>query len=463
MLIDNISFIDIKSPGAHVFSKFPIPRIGSVLLSTILAGRGYHARVFIEDAAEPDWPFIEKSDIVCISTITSTAVRAYAVADRLRGLGIPVIMGGAHPSLMPEEALEHADYVVRGEGDIALPELIDHLAKGGAPPGRIHGVSYRSPSGEKMHNTGRGFLEDMDILPEPDFSLIHGWEPSNTYPISTSRGCPFGCRFCSVIQLFGRKYRFKSVEATLREFCRVAAAYKATIFFVDDNFSADKQRAKAILRGMVERGVKHSWSAQVRTDVAKDPGLLRLMADSGCVTLYIGFESINPKTLRLYDKKQNVDEIVQCIRIVKEHGIDIHGMFVLGADTDSVDTIRRTAEFAVDLGLDTAQFMPLTPLPGTPVFSEMKDAGRLLHTDWSKYDMHHVVFSPAMMKPETLQVETLKAMKKFYSWKYILNHLVKFDFHYAMIGLYGRWAVRHLLGKVRAYFEDIGSASYSSM
>lgn len=459
MPIKNVSFIEIRSPGAHVFSKFPIPRLGSVLLSTILRNAGINVKVFIEDVAEPDWLFVENSDVVCISTITSTAIRAYEVADRLRRLGVPVVIGGAHPSLMPDEAIGHADYVVRGEGDHTLPELIRYLSGGAPPLDAVRGITYRDASGSVVHNPARPLLEDMDALPSPDFSLIYGWKPSNTYPISTSRGCPFSCRFCSVIQVFGGKYRFRSVGVALDEIRRVASAYKATIFFVDDNFTANRKRAKAILRGMIDEGIRHNWSAQVRTDVARDPELLRLMADSGCHTLYIGFESINPATLALYEKRQSPGEIADCIRTVKGHGITIHGMFVLGADSDDVATIGNTADFAIRLGLDTIQFMPLTPLPGTPFFFEMKEAGRLLHTDWSKYDMHHVVFSPAAMRPETLQVETLRAMKKFYSWKYIVGRLARLDFHYALIGLYGNRTVKRLLGGAREYFENIGQAS----
>jgi len=453
---ENISFIEVGSPGAHIFSKFPIPRLGSILLSTILRDKGYRTKVFIEDIAEPDWPFIENSDIVCISTITSTAVRAYEIADRLRKSGIKVIIGGAHPSFMPDEALGHADYVVRGEGDYTLPELIDYLRNGRPQVESIPGVSYKNSSDEIVHNPPRPLLDDMDALPEPDFSLIHGWRPSNIYPVSTSRGCPFNCRFCSVIPMFGRRYRFKSVDATLREIRYVSSVSKATVFFVDDNFAANKNRTKAILRGMIDEKIRLNWSAQVRVDVAKDKELLRLMSDSGCSTLYIGFESINPKTLELYNKKQGLDEIVDCITAVKEHGIRIHGMFVLGADTDDLNTIKMTADFATRLKIDTVQFMMLTPLPGTPVFFELRDSKRLLHTDWSKYDAHHVVFMPAMMKPWALHIETLRAMRRFYSWRYILAHIMRFDFYYAAIGLYGKRAVQDALDKARAYFESLG-------
>jgi len=455
MRIENISFIEVKSPGAHIFSRFPIPRLGSILLSTILRDEGYNVRVFIEDIKEPDWSFIENSDIVCISTITPTAIRAYELADRLRKSGITVIIGGAHPSFLPEEALEHADYVVRGEGDYTLPELIEYIKNARHSVETIHGISYKDASGNIIHNPSRPLLKDMDILPEPDFSLVHGWKPTNVYPVSTSRGCPFDCKFCSVIQMFGRKYRFKSVDATLKELRHVASVSKSTVFFVDDNFTAKKDRTKAILKGMIDEGIKVGSSAQVRTDIAKDSELLRLMAEAECDIVYVGFESINPKTLELYNKKQNVDEIVNCIKAVKDHGIRIHGMFVLGADTDNVDTIKATTDFAIKLNIDTIQFMILTPLPGTPVFFEMRDSDRLLHTDWSKYDAHHVVFKPATMNPETLQIEPLKAMKRFYSWKYILKHFIRLDFYYAAIGLYGKGAVKEALDKAKAYLETL--------
>ena len=128
--IRKISFIEAGAPGLHIFSKFPIPRLGAVLLSTILKERGYEVKTFIEDLAEPDWSFIENSDLVCISTITSTAIKAYRMGKRLRALGIPVIMGGAHPTFLPDEALKYADFVIRGEGEYSLVELLEHLEKG---------------------------------------------------------------------------------------------------------------------------------------------------------------------------------------------------------------------------------------------------------------------------------------------------------------------------------------------
>lgn len=451
-----ISFIEAKSPGANIFSKFPIPRLGAVLLSTILKERGYDVKAFIEDIAAPDWSYIENSDIVCVSTITSTSRRAYRIADRIKLKGIPVVMGGAHPSFLPEETMEHADYVVRGEGDETLPELIAYLEKGIPDIASIKGLSYRDSGGSIINNPARPLIEDLDILPPPDFKLVPQWKPSNIYPISTSRGCPFNCKFCSVIQMFGRKYRFKSVEPLLKELKHIHSFSKGNKFFVDDNFTANKERTKELLRAKIAEHITFKWSAQVRADVAKDEELLRLMADSGCDTVHIGFESVNPKTLEAYNKKQNIDEIIHCIRRVKDHGIEIHGMFVFGADTDTVDTVKKTADFAIKLRIDTIQFLMLTPLPGTPFFYEMKESDRILHTDWSKYDGHHIVFKPHLMSPQTLHIESLKAMGRFYSWKYIFKHLAHFDFFHVAIGLYGKKAVKRALDEAMDYLNSIG-------
>jgi radical SAM superfamily enzyme YgiQ (UPF0313 family) len=456
MVINKVSFIEVKSPGYHVFSKFPIPRLGSVLLSTLLSRRGYNVKVFIEDVAEPDWSFIENSDIVCISTITSTALKAYQISDRLRKIGIPVVIGGVHPTFLPEESIQHCDYVIRGEGEQSLLELFDFLENAKPALESIKGLTYWDKSGRALHNPIPPFIDNLDALPQPDFSLIHNWNSSYLHPVATSRGCPYDCRFCSVILMFGRRYRFKSLPATMREIKNVMhPKLRTRIFFVDDNFTVNKDRTKQILKWIISERLNLSWSAQTRVDVAEDAELLRLMADSGCDTLHIGFESINPQTLEVFNKKQKVEEIVYCVKRLKEYHLNIHGMFVLGADTDDVDTIKKTADFARHLGIDTVQFLMLTPLPGTEIFNEIRDSDRLLHTDWSKYDAHHVTFIPSNMRPETLHLETLKAMGKFYSWSYILSHLIKFHFFYAAMGLYGKRAIKESLGQAQAYLEEI--------
>jgi len=457
MSIHRISFIEAGAPGLHIFSKFPVVRVGTVLLSTILKEMGYEVKTFIEDISTPDWEFIENSDLVCISTLTSTAIRAYSIGHRLKAKGITVIMGGAHPTFMPEQALQYSDVVVRGEGDYTLPELMSYLDNGTPGIETIQGVSYMDKTGKFFHNPDRPLLneKDLDTLPIPDFSLVHNWKASLNYSLSTSRGCPFACKFCSVIHIFGREYRHKSTGSVLRELKHIRSVSKSNRFFVDDNFTANRKRTKDLLRAMIVDNLTSSWTAQVRTDIATDAELLRLMADSGCRTVYIGFESINPKALEQYNKKQTLEDIVRSIRALRDHGIRIHGMFVIGADTDNVDVIKRTVDFAIHNGIDTIQLMVLTPLPGTPLFKEMKENGRLLHTDWNKFDAHHTVFIPSLMSAQTLQTETMKGMGCFYSWKYILKHLSKLDLYYAGIGIFGKSTVNKMLGEFATYRDKV--------
>jgi uncharacterized radical SAM superfamily protein len=322
------------------------------------------------------------------------------------------------------------------------------------PLNEIRGLSFRTAEGGIVHNPGRELIQDLDSGPIPDFSLVYNWNKAKVAPIATSRGCPFACRFCSVIPMFGRKYRFKSIERVISELKAVGAGVNH-VFFIDDNFAANKERTKTLLRAMKENNIGIEWSAQVRTDVAKDPELVRLMEESGCFSVFVGFESINPNTLKLYNKGQIVDDIDNCIGLLKKHSINIHGMFVLGSDTDDIQTIRSTQKYAQKLDIDSIQFMMLTPLPGTPVFEEMKEQGRLLHTDWSKYDAHHAVFEPKLMTAYELHVETLRSMGRFYSWSAILRNLYQFDFFYAVVGLYGRRSVRKALSGTKKYFENL--------
>ncbi|MCI4625488.1 MAG: B12-binding domain-containing radical SAM protein [Candidatus Magnetoovum sp. WYHC-5] len=455
MQIKKISFIETRSTDAYIFRKFPIPRVGAVLLSTILRNNGYEVKAFIEDVAPLDWDYLENSDLVCISTITSTVNKAYETAKRVKRLGIPIVMGGAHPTFVPEEALGQCDYVVRGEGEQTLLELIHYIEKGSPDISTIKGLSYKGKDGSCIHNSVRPNLEDLDELPTPDFALVHKWRSSFIHPVSTTRGCAYNCSFCLVSPMFGRHYRYRSVSKVMEELRDITSKSRSPIFIVDDNFAANRKRAKELIRAMIAEGITPKWSAMVRTNIAKDKELLELLSQTGDFTASIGFESINPQALKFYEKRQDLEDNIHCIKALKEHGVKIHGMFVFGADTDTVDTIKKTTDFARDMQLDSIQFMVLTPLPGTTLFNEMNKAGRLLHTDWTKYDIHHVVFNPTHIKPEELHTETLKAMKNFYSWGYIFGKLISFKLFYAAFGVYNRNSLNRALREARDYLYGL--------
>jgi len=450
----NIYFIEARSPGSHIFSFTVLPRLGTILLATILKERGYNVKVYIEDISEPDWNAMEDADMVCISTITSTATRAYQIAEMFSKKGILVALGGAHPTFLPDEGLQYADYIVRGEGEETLVELLENL-NNKKPLHLIKGLSFKDNDGRAVHNPARELLNDLDSSPIPDFSLVHRWaEKAKVLPIATSRGCPFACRFCSVIPMFGRKYRFKSIKRVMEEI-KASASHKGHVFFIDDNFAANKNRTKKLLKALIANKIKIEWSAQVRTDIAGDTELLELMKRAGCFSVYIGFESINPETLSLYNKGQGLNDIKNAIHALKRHSINVHGMFVLGSDTDDIQTIRNTAKFAKKLQINSIQFMVLTPLPGTPVFEELRDSGRLIHTDWSKYDAHHAVFEPKLMTPFELHTETLRAMGKFYSWPAFFRNLSRFDYFYAVVCLYGKRSVKKAMSGAKKYLDTL--------
>jgi radical SAM superfamily enzyme YgiQ (UPF0313 family) len=415
--MSKIVFIEPKAPDLHIFSQYPLPRLGSFILGTLMKQRGWEVEIIFEERQKINFQNFQTADFVGISTITSTAPRAYLIADRIREMGIPVIIGGPHVSYMQEEALEHADYVIRGEGEKALMAFIDAWEKRG-DYSSVPNLSYKK-NGEIVHNPMAPFIEDLDELPAPDFaglkfknkSIVH----RTIIPVQISRGCPFDCSFCSVTGMFGKKWRFRSVPNIIEELRRYNDR-KNFIFFYDDNFAVDRNKTKELLEAMIQEKFKFKWSTQVRADVAKDLELVRLMKKAGCHTLFIGFESINPKSLKDMKKKQTVEDIRQAIKVINSQRIHIHGMFVYGFDADDWETVRKTVKFAKRAKLTSTQFLILTPLPGSEFFNQLIQEKRILFNDWALYDAHHVVFKPARLSLFGLQWAQIFSHKKFYSW-----------------------------------------------
>jgi radical SAM superfamily enzyme YgiQ (UPF0313 family) len=424
-----------------VYSRVCIPRLGSVLLGTIMRNKGYDVRVFIEDIQALDMQEILSADIVGISAITSTAPQSYRLADKVREAGKIAVIGGTHTSFLPEEGLEHADYVIRGEGEVAFQELVTALEQG-ASVASIQNLSYLDDGGRIINNPERPKIPDLDVNPIADYTLISGWKPGGVVSIATSRGCPFTCTFCSVPGMYGHAFRTHSVGRVLEEL----QLHRDNLytFFADDIFTANKKRVKELLRGMIDRNLTPQWGAQVRTETVDDQELLELMRDSNCFNVYVGFESINPRTLKLFQKKQDLAKIERAIDRFHQHKIRIHGMFVIGSDEDDVETIDATARFAMRHDIDSVQFMILTPIPGSPDWERLYGKGEryVISKNWSMYDGHHCVHQPRRMTPYELQMAAIKAMEKFYSWRGIAQKLVKRDLYYAGIRYWGKTSIR---------------------
>ncbi len=414
-----IVFVEPRAPNLHIFSQFPLPRLGVLILGTMMKQRGWDVEVYVEDLRRIDFDAIAGSDLVGISTITSTAPRAYAIADKVRDMGIPVLMGGAHVTFLAEEALEHADFVIRGEGERPLMAFIDAW-EAGRDPADVPNLSRKAADGRIVHHPNLPMEEDLDTIPYPDLSLLKPDPRRRKYsppvPIQTSRGCPFDCSFCSVTGMFGKKYRFRSTENIIGELRRYDHS-RNSVFFYDDNFAANRERAKDLLQAMIRERFKFQWTTQVRADFARDTELVGLMKEAGCHTVYIGFESANPQSLDGMKKKQTVADLVRAAKVLRRHRINIHGMFVLGFDQDDWASVKKTVQFAKKIRLSTAQFLILTPLPGSEFYEKISSENRLRFHNWALYDAHHVVFEPERFSLFDLQQAHMFCHKKFYSLK----------------------------------------------
>src|SRR6266849_3661619 len=280
-----IVFIEPSSTHLNISSRVTIPRLGSVLLATIMRAKGYDVRVYIEDIHDVDMSEVLSADLVAISAITSTAPQSYKLADTVRAAGGIAVMGGTHTSFLPEEGLEHADFVVRGEGEFAFQELVDAIqGEGGFE--KIQNLSYLV-DGRLANNPERPKIANLDVNPIPDYRLITGWKPGGVISVATAPVCPYSCTFCSVPGMYGHAFRTHSIGRVLEEL----ESHRGNMytFFADDIFTANKKRVKDLLRGMIERDLTPEWGAQVRTETVDDPELLQLMRDSNCFNVYVGF------------------------------------------------------------------------------------------------------------------------------------------------------------------------------
>jgi len=462
-MIRKITLIEPMNDHLHIFSRFELPRIGTTLLATILREKGYQTNVLFLKTKELLARRID-ADLVGISMITATATNSHLIADALRAQGIPIVFGGPHATFFPDESLDHGDFCLAGEGESAFPLLVEAL-NGGLPLSEVPGLIWRE-EGLIRHNPLPKPVEDLDSLPFPDYTLLDqgrkkpfGRLPrKGIVPMQTSRGCPFDCTFCSVTGMFGRKYRFRSTESVIAEMRRYDPK-KHYLFFYDDNFCANSRHTRELLQAMIREDFGFQWSTQVRVDVARDPELLDLMRKAGCTTLFIGIESVDPVSLKEMKKGQSVEEIRHGIREIRARGIHVHGMFVFGFDTDTPQKAHATLRFAIQEKIESAQFMILTPLPGSAFYKQMEAEGRILDRRWDTYDAHHVKFLPKAFTPWELQYTQIKAHAMFYSpWQTILRLLRGSKAGFA-IGIYAQGLNRTWKRQERPYIRAIKGLS----
>jgi radical SAM superfamily enzyme YgiQ (UPF0313 family) len=334
-------------------------------------------------------------DLVGISIDSKTVRRAYEIADAYRRKGTRVVVGGIHPTALPDEAAEHADAVVVGEAEDVWPQLINDFKQGA------------------LQNIYRATPPNLAGRPPARRDLFRSKKYIPFQVVQTMRGCPYPCEFCSVSTANGTTMRFRPVDEVLAELQSLGKL----ILFADDNVMIHNKYSADLFKRMIP--LRKHWIGQCSLAAVRHIENIQLMAASGCKALFVGFESIDEETVKYTGKRQNRPaQYKEVIDMLHEHGISIWGSFVFGFDTDTPDVFDRTADFAIDLKLTLATFAILTPYPGTRLYRRLKEEGRLTDPNWwlhDRHDMESPYFQPMQMNREQLHEGWVRAWERFYS------------------------------------------------
>jgi radical SAM superfamily enzyme YgiQ (UPF0313 family) len=318
-------------------------------------------------------------DLVGLTIMTCTANRGYAIADTFRARGIPVVLGGWHPSALPQEAKTHADAVVIGEAELVWGPLLKDLQQGTLKP------YYKADR-----------LATGDEIPAPRRMSPRSFGPAS---IQATRGCPTLCWFCCQHVVEGARFRPRRIEAVIDEITTIP---NKLLHFVDSSLTINPTYSKDLFSAMKPLGKQFECYGNINR-LAKDDDLLRMAADAGCVRWFVGIESLSQETIDSMKKGTNkVKDYPTAIKKVKDHGMMVTGLFMFGFDTDTPEVFDKTYKTATQWDLDCAQFNILTPYPGTNVYEDFERQGRILTKDWSKYNVGQVVYQPKNMSKEDI-------------------------------------------------------------
>jgi radical SAM superfamily enzyme YgiQ (UPF0313 family) len=383
------------SRGTRI-KHFMVPPHGLQILSALTPAE--HRVTIVDEYHRLVDPGLE-ADLIGISVWTASSARAYALADHYRQRGVPVVLGGPHITVCPQEALAHADAIVVGEAEAVWAQVVRDAEKGQLQP------------------VYQGRMLPLDETPAPDWSRVHPQDYVIQVALSTTRGCARRCDFCYESCRPKPNFRQRSLEKVLRE---IDARPAPVISFLDNDITVNKRFARALFAALIPR--KRRWLGMTSIEVADDEGMLDLMAESGCRTLFVGFESVVPESLGEVHKHCNrVEDYLRNVRRIHDRGIMVNGSFVFGFDHDDRDTFDRTLDFGIEACLETATFTVLTPYPGTTLYRRLHAEGRIVDHDWSHYDTTRCVFQPAQMTPDELEAGYYGAYARFYSWPSILR------------------------------------------
>jgi len=414
--------IELVSPAVE--ENAPIPNLALPILAA-LSPPDVHIS-FTDDLLTPIHleKGLKETDLVGITVMTKTALRAYRIADAYRKRGIPVVLGGIHPTALPEEAKGHADAVVIGEAERIWPQLIEDVRAGHL----------------KEYYQQEGFIDPAEIpIPRREILPRKGYFPLDV--VQVSRGCPFRCEFCSVRKFFGDTYRFRSVRDIVEE---VKSLPHRLIMFNDDNIIGNPSFSKELLNALIPLNKK--WIGQASLAGLREVENIELLKKSGCIGLLIGFESLSKSNLIQSQKYQNdPSEYREIVDILHRSGINIWGSFIFGFDEDQPSIFEETVTFTIQTKIFSVVFALLTPYPETALYQRLKKENRLVQDEWwllERPEESAPHFVPERMSGEALREGWKKAWKEFYSlpsilkrfqWNYpptLINRLVYFPFQF---------------------------------
>jgi radical SAM superfamily enzyme YgiQ (UPF0313 family) len=368
-------------------------------------------------------PADDKPDLVAITVETFTARRSYELASQYLAKGVPVVMGGYHPTFLPDEALQHADAIVIGDAEGSWEQLL---------------ADFRNGNMQRTYTGGNS-------RPINDFILDRSIFKDKKYPpvelVQYGRGCKFACDFCSIRTFYKDNIRQRNAQSVADELAGLSKM--KLIFFVDDNLFNSVSSLNVLLDTI--RPLKLRWSCQISIDVAKDERLLDRMAEAGCIFALVGFESLSELNLRQMGKRWNrvSGDYLSVVKKFHQRGIALYGTFVFGYDADTAETIQQSLDFAMEAKLEIANFNPLTPTPGSPLYERLKSENRLLSPEWwtdKNYRYGDPIFVPSSMSAEEFAQKCFEVKKAFYSWKSIAYRVLGSDagfdwFRTSMVGL----------------------------
>ena len=411
---------------------YPFPILGLTLLASLFP-KTYEVKIINEVIEEID--FNADVDLVGITALTCVIKRAYAIADRFRERGVKVILGGVHPSLLPDEAKEHADSVFIGEAEGMLDKVIADFESGKLQP------FYKNRE-----------WSDLKGMPLPRRDLLNKRYRPFFKVIETTRGCPNRCEFCSVPIINGKRYRIRSLEEIDQELSTIIHKKGEYLFLSDDNVTAKEDYAFGLFEIFKRHKVK--WMGFTTIKIAMNEKLLKAARESGCISLFIGFESLLQENLDNVSKRfVNAKELSNLIKTIQNHQIGIQGAFIFGFDGDEPTIFKKTVEFVQENNIDLPTFSVLTPFPGTPLFSRLEKEERIFDRNWSHYDMSHVVFKPKKMTVRELQEGYLWAQKYICAPRSILKRLLwgpkHHFFHFLMSNFVLRGAQMQVIQRIK--------------